>query len=113
MRIIRASVRGADARRDRRVVYPLLTVRIEGLDYTSVNWSLGGMRLRGYLRRERGERISGSFQINGRGAVFLFKATVVRVDVQAGEFALNLIDLDRASYDHLDRTLAQRLARKG
>ena len=49
-----------DRRRHRRVYDRPIKVRVEGNKYETVDWSLGGFRIKGYHRTlEIGERLSG------------------------------------------------------
>ena len=49
------NVRGAERRRDRRLPLPIFTVRLDGVVYQTMNWSLGGLLIEGYT----GERMGG------------------------------------------------------
>ena len=42
------NVRGAERRRDRRLPLPIFTVRLDGVNYQTMNWSLGGLLIEGY-----------------------------------------------------------------
>ena len=49
------NVRGAERRRDRRLPLPIFTVRLDGVTYQTMNWSLGGLLIEGYT----GDRMGG------------------------------------------------------
>jgi hypothetical protein len=42
------TVRGAERRRDRRLPLPIFTVKLDGVTYQTMNWSLGGLLIEGY-----------------------------------------------------------------
>ena len=111
MRTSRTNFDRQEARRDRRYAQPLLNVAIDGQDYVSDNWSLGGFHLTAKLPIEAGTIVTGILRINGADG-FPFTAAVVRKDDAGGAVAFRFHDLSPLAVSKLDRALARRLVRR-
>ena len=111
MRTSRTNFDRQEARRDRRYARPLLTVAIDGQDYASDNWSLGGFQLTAKLPVEPGALVTGTLRIEGAEG-FSFSAAVVRRDEATGIIAFRFHDLSPLAVGKLDRALARRLVRR-
>ena len=85
---------------------PYLVVHFGGHDYTSVNWSFGGMLVGGYsgdlgpgalvtiVAMAVGEEAPQAVSVSAR---------VVRVDRDSGHLALNFFDIDAIAFAQLKR----------
>ena len=111
MRTSRTNFDRLEARRDRRYAQPLLTVAIDGQDYASDNWSLGGFQLTAKLPGEPGTLVTGMLRIEGADG-FSFSAAVVRRDEETGVIAFRFHNLSPLAVGKLDRALARRLIRR-
>jgi PilZ domain len=102
-----------DDRRDRRYPLPPVSITIDGIEYVTVNWSLGGFLLSGFdAPAKRAQRITGQLQLKKDVAPVDFKGAVVRVDEpEKGNLAVQFVDLDDATMTMLDRAIARRLFR--
>jgi len=102
-----------DGRRDRRYPSPTLLVTIGGIEYATLDWSLGGFRIGNCERPMRiGQRLYGSFRLVGQPQTVEFTATVVRLDEpSAGQVALQFLDLSERGMETLERFIARRLFR--
>jgi len=92
---------GEERRGHPRLISPYLVVHFGGGEYTTQNWSFGGMLITGYA----GELSAGSLlTIEGLGAgdgpvaKTSTKARVVRADPNSGTLALTFLDIDTECY---------------
>ena len=111
MRTSRTNFDRQEARRDRRYAQPLLTVAIDGQDFASDNWSLGGFQLTAKLPSEPGTLVTGVMRVDGAEGL-PFSAAVVRRDEAAGVIAFRFHNLSPLVIGKLDRALARRLIRR-
>jgi hypothetical protein len=100
-------------RRDRRYPLPPVSITIDGVEYTTVNWSLGGFLLGGFeVPIKRGQHIAAKLRVSKDATPVEFTGVVVRVDEpEKGNLAVQFVDLDDATMTLLDRTIARRLFR--
>src|ERR1700730_13742270 len=98
-RTTRISFDPREDRRDRRYPLPPVSITIDGVEYVTVNWSLGGFLLSGFdAPAERAQRIAGKLQVSKNVAPVDFTGAVVRVDEpEKGNLAVRFIDLDEAT----------------
>jgi hypothetical protein len=108
MRISRTNFDRQESRRDRRYAMPVLRVVLDGKEFVSDNWSLGGFQLRGPISLAAGQAVSGTIHIDG-GDGFAFTAAVVRKDAEAGTTGFQFQDMTPIAMSKLDRALARRL----
>jgi hypothetical protein len=111
MRTSRTNFDRQEARRDRRYAQPFLNVAIDGQDYVSDNWSLGGFHLTAKLPVEAGTTVTGMLRVDGADA-FPFTAVVVRKDRASDAVAFRFQNLSPLAVSKLDRALARRLVRR-
>lgn len=97
---------GGDRRQQARQGDPYLVIRFAGHDYTSVNWSFGGMLVSGYY----GDMGPGALVTITAMAVgeepaqaVTVSARAVRADRESGHLALNFLDIDTVAYGLLAR----------
>ena len=95
-------------RRDRRYPLPPVSITIDGVEYTTVNWSLGGFLLKGELGIEVGATISGTLRVDG-SAGFPFTAELIWREVENGSYGFHFTELTPDAVGKLDRALARRL----
>jgi PilZ domain-containing protein len=100
-------------RRDRRYPLPPVSITIGGIEYVTINWSLGGFLLSGFdAPAQPKHRIEGKLQVKKDVKPASFTGIVVRVDEpEKGNLAVQFVDLDDGTMTMLDRTIARRLFR--
>ncbi len=93
----RKLLRTHDRRHHYRMEQPVLSLTIEGREYTTLNWSLGGLRI-GQVPGSlvRGEKVEGSIRLppGGEGT---FAAEVVDITDQ-GHTQLRLLEISPAVF---------------
>src|SRR5690242_19684880 len=100
-------VDAAERRHDRRVRAPILVAEIAGQSYRSLDWSLGGMTIRGYAGPGRpGSRLFGCLYVPGMPQPFAFDAEILRINRERQSAAMRFISLPREAVVALDRALA-------
>lgn len=112
MRIVGTVV--ANRRRDKRVSVVPIRIELEGETYTSLDWSLGGFLIEGYIgRRLPGEEVMIGIQVVAKGVEYdhVARAEIIRVDRHAGQLAANFVSLDDATLNTLEGWLTGRLRR--
>lgn len=111
MRVVRTTFSKEEGRRDRRYPLPPLVVAIDGVEYSTVNWSLGGFLLSGYNKPvQPGQSLCGTVLLIGRPETIDFTGMVLRRDErQPGNLAVQFTDLDERGITILDRVIARRL----
>ncbi len=105
---IRTYVDQRETRRDRRYLLPPVTVTFDDVDYSAVNWSLGGCLLANAPRFDLGAQISGLLRIGGE--MFPITAETVRRDRVAKTMAFRFVAPTAAMVGALDRAVARRLS---
>src|ERR1700749_2026764 len=82
-------------RRDRRYPLPPVSITIDGVEYTTVNWSLGGFLLSGFeVAMKPGQHIAARLQVNKETAAVEFTGVIVRIDEpEKGNLAVQFVDL--------------------
>lgn len=113
MKTTRVSFDMHNARRDRRYPLPPLVVTIDGVEYTTVNWSLGGFLITGFNQRiSPGKPIAGKLGVPDQPLLFDFTAKVVRVgEPVADQLAAQFTDLGEHRLSVLERILTRRMFR--
>jgi hypothetical protein len=99
-------------RRDHRYPLPPLVIIIDGAEYSTINWSLGGFLVTGFDRKVApGQTITGmlrTFEEPG----FAFTATVVRSGETAPDhLAVKFSDLSERGLSVLEHIITRRLFR--
>ena len=96
-------------RRDRRMARPPVAVTLAGVQYVSVDWSLGGIRLLGFREvPDTGALLAGTLALEAAiDEKVDFVGEVVRTDIEYGEVALRFVSLSEAAFDLLDRGIAR------
>lgn len=92
-------------RKDIRVQYPILSVRIGDLLCETVDWSLGGMRAANYTGAgQAGDIVELDVEIKDGGGDWRMRcqARVVRVNPLKGEIALQFEELSSKIFDFLE-----------
>ena len=93
-----------EKRRDLRRFNPTLVVTIDGSDYSTVDWSLGGALIRSYAgHRGPEEEIVGSLRLETASESHPFEAEVVRLDVEKGQLAFRFTVLSDGVFTVLER----------
>lgn len=100
-----------EKRKDRRILFPLLSIRVEGLTFETVNWSFGGFMVEGCDTEFMvGDGVSGS--VGWNGVSFPFTGRVSRFGGDMKELAVSFIDISDAGLLYLDRRLSEFLTSK-
>jgi hypothetical protein len=107
-------VRGAEHRRDKRLPLPIFTVKVDGQEADTVNWSLGGLLVAnydGHLLVEMPVEIA--IKIKDEHAEFAMKigAKVVRNDRDKKLLAVKFDEMSPAIYDFFERGFTKRFHR--
>ena len=112
MKIVRTTFSRVDGRRNRRYAMPPLVVVLDGREYRTLDWSLGGFRLGGFAEPTAiATRITGELRPDDAAAPTGFRAEIVRVDAEASEMAARFVEPDEALIGRLDGAIARRLHR--
>src|SRR5471032_2588159 len=113
MKSTRVSYFPQEDRRDRRYPLPALLITIDGVEYSTINWSLGGFLITGFDRKiAPGESISGMLHSLDQTTGFAFAATVVRTgDPAPDHLAVKFSDLSELGMSTLERIITRRLFR--
>ena len=83
----------AERRQHARVAAPAMVVTIDGVNYTALDWSLGGCRIKGEAAQFRlRQHIQGHLQLDGADERGEFMAEVVRI-VENGDVGLRWLEL--------------------
>jgi hypothetical protein len=100
-------------RRDRRYPLPTLIISIGGIEYGTINWSLGGFLITGFDRKAvRGQSITGMLRAVNQPQGLPFVATVVRTgDPEPDCLAAKFEDLGELGISMLERIITRRLFR--
>src|ERR687886_433964 len=90
----RTSFDKGDHRRDRRYPLPALVVILDGEEFPTLDWSLGGLRLSGAPASLKvGDEFYGEFRVADEGGKASFRGDVIRIDPQGREFAIRFLEL--------------------
>jgi hypothetical protein len=113
MRTTRVSFDRHNLRRDHRYPLPALTITIDGAEYTTANWSLGGFAITGFDQPiAPGKSVTGQLCLADQTAGFAFTATVVRIgEPEPGQLAVQFTDLGENGLSVLERIITRRLFR--
>ena len=108
------NVRGAERRRDRRLPLPIFTVRLDGVTYQTMNWSLGGLLIEGYTgERAAGDIVQIEIKAKDNTADFRMRIAVKVIRVQPGEtIALQFEAMSPEIYEFFERCFANRFKRR-
>ena len=100
-------------RRDRRYPLPALVITIGAVEYSTVNWSLGGFLITGFDRKAvPGQTITGMLRVIDKPATLPFTATIVRSgDPEPDHLAAKFEDLGELGISMLERIITRRLFR--
>ncbi len=104
-----------DRRRDRRVVMPPIQIEIAGVEYTTVDWSLGGFLAGSYegdLAEGDGIRVTIIATIRGELRRHVTDAEVIRDGKQDGYLAAKFDRLDEPAIETLERVIMERMHRR-
>jgi hypothetical protein len=100
-----------EKRKDRRILFPLLSIRVEGMTFETVNWSFGGFMVEGcHAELTVGDRISGT--LGWDGVRFPFIGRITRIGGEMKELAVSFVDVSDAALLYLDRRLSDFLTSK-
>jgi len=98
-----------EKRKDRRVLFPVLAIRVAGTTFETVNWSFGGFAVDGSgIDLAVGDEVSGT--LGWDGVRFPFIGRVNRSGGAMHELAVSFVDISDAALLYLDRRLAAYLA---
>jgi PilZ domain len=99
-----------NSRRDHRYPLPPLVIIIDGTEYSSINWSLGGFLITGFDRKiASGQTVTGMLRTLDQPG-FAFTATVVRSgDTAPDHLAVKFSDLSDRGMSVLERIITRRL----
>jgi len=91
--LLRDSLGLGERRQHPRTDQPRLTLRFDGQKYETVDWSLGGCRIKGEAAQFRlRQHIQGHLQLDGADERGEFMAEVVRI-VENGDVGLRWLEL--------------------
>jgi hypothetical protein len=109
----RVSYYPQEDRRDRRYPLTALVITIGGVDYDTVNWSLGGFLITGFDRKVvPGQTITGMLRVIDKPDTLPFVATVVRCGApEPDRLAAKFEDLGEVGISMLERIITRRLFR--
>lgn len=110
LRTVRTNFDRRELRRDRRNPSPRVTVTIAGVDYATIDWSLGGFQTVEGPAVAIGERVTGVMQIEGSGAAYEFFAEAVRADDAQHGIGFHFTELSSELVTALDRAALRRFA---
>ena len=100
-----------EKRKDRRVLFPLLSIQLEGLTFETANWSFGGFMVEGSDAEIRiGETVSGT--LGWRDRHFPFAGRVTRTGGEMRELAVSFTDISDEALLYLDGRLSEYLSSK-
>ena len=105
----------ANRRRDKRVEAPLISIQIEGMTLSTIDWSLGGFLVEGYdghLRAGDHATVEIEFEIDGTEFHNVAPIEVVRTEPYGNQLAANFTGLDDATMSTLEGLLTGRLRRQ-
>ncbi len=101
--------RGREQRRNRRFRKPGLVFAFDGRSHHTVDWSLGGALLSGYVgKRNIGSSIDGTVHLVWEPTTHPFRGIVVRRVLERGELALRFIDLSDSTFKLLEEYATNR-----
>ncbi len=108
-----SSLRGKERRKDRRLPLPIFSVRVDGVIYHTMNWSLGGLLVEGYAgERQGGETLQVEIKAKDATADFRMKVNVQVIRVIPNEsLALQFEAMSPALYEFFERCFAARFKR--
>lgn len=108
-----------ESRRDQRHVNPVVTMRIFGRDYPSINWSLGGFQIKARdLGLAVGDGVSGAVVVTPPAEAppivedCGFGAEIAWTDPRAGTAGAKFTKLGSGAFDSLDRVVGRWLKRR-
>jgi len=100
-----------EKRKDRRILFPLLSIRVEGLTFETVNWSFGGFMVENCdADLNVGDGVSGT--VGWNGVSFPFTGRINRTGGDMRELAVSFVDISDAALLYLDRRLSEFLTSK-
>ncbi len=107
-------VRGAERRRDRRLPLPIFTVRLDGVSYQTMNWSLGGLLIEGYAgAHAAGDAVKIDIKAKDKHADFRMRIAVKVIRAVPGEtIALQFEAMSPEIYEFFERCFADRFKRR-
>jgi len=113
MKTTRVTFDQHNSRRDRRYPLPALVITIDGGEYTTVNWSLGGFLITGFDRKlSSGKPITGKLSVADHSVGFQFTAKVVRTgEPEPDQLAVQFTELGENGMSVLERIITRRLFR--
>lgn len=112
-RVVRTNFDRLEFRRDRRYPVPLLVVCIQGRDYNSVNWSLGGFRIDARdLGLAVGDGVAGTLQMSHIDHICAFTAEIMWTHREEGDVGAKFIEIAPDCLAALDRMLSHRMSRR-
>jgi hypothetical protein len=108
-----SSLRGKERRKDRRLPLPVFSVKVDGVVYHTMNWSLGGLLVEGYDGQLKGgETIQIDLKAKDATADFRMKVNVQVIRVVPGEtLALQFEAMSPPLYEFFERCFAARFKR--
>jgi hypothetical protein len=98
-------------RKDRRLSLLQLTLEADDVEYDSLDWSLGGIRIDGVLPKRNIDSslmIKVSGERKGQKLSIEVMATIVRLDTDDNETALRFVDLTAEDLDVLEALITGR-----
>jgi|SRR5581483_7293499 len=100
-----------DHRRDKRLPLPIFTVRINGQVCDTLNWSLGGLLVTGYVGIDKpDDLVKVEIKIKDSAGDYAVKATakVIRNDHRQSAIALRFEEMSPVIYDFFERSFSAR-----
>ena len=107
---------GDDRRQDRRIRLRPITMVIENVTYTTMDWGFGGFSIEGYQgNRKIGDFVTATLIVNDgeKDVENIAKARVVRIEDDTRKLAAAFGSLDIRIVSFLDARLTGRLVRTG
>jgi hypothetical protein len=100
-----------EKRKDRRILFPPLSIRFEGTAFETVNWSFGGFLVDGcHTDLTVGAAVSGT--LGWAEVSFPFTGRVTRIGGEMKEVGVCFVDISDAALLFLDRRLSDFLSSK-
>lgn len=93
-------------RRDKRRTSPQLNIRLQGGDYLTENWSLGGFLIDGYegpLKPGDECNVEISAEVRGKAVTVHATIEVMRINRDAGELAAHFVRFPPGQFELLEK----------
>jgi hypothetical protein len=106
--------RGAEKRRDKRLPLPVFKIKIDGLTYSTLNWSLGGLLVSefdGVALEDQILRVDIMAKDENTSFKLRVPARVIRHKLDRRELALKFEEMNPQLYDFFEQCFSRRFKR--